>query len=162
VRRLRGLLIALAVLAISAGAVLAGRALPQAAADGLSHAADASGRTVPASPDVAPTVKDESQDEDQDETETPEIDKDATTEQTTEIVDGAEHPDNHGALVSKAAQGGTPEGWRNHGEYVSAVARGMAQPDEAKPSPEPVTTLKVKPVNSNKPDKPAKPVKPTH
>ncbi len=149
-RRLRGLLIALAVLAISAGAVLAGRVIPQAAGDGLAGAGEASGQTVPVGPDVQPTVD--------------EPDEDTTeTEDTTENEDtNAEHPDNHGAIVSEAAQGETPDGWKNHGEYVSAVARGLVQPGQAKPAAEPTTTtLKIKPAKpvtpaaGHKPDKTA-------
>jgi hypothetical protein len=34
-----------------------------------------------------------------------------------------EHPDNPGKAVSEAARGETPDGYRNHGEYVSEVAR---------------------------------------
>ena len=47
-RHLRGLVVALAVLALSAGGVLAARALPTAPPpDGLKIASDASGHTVP-------------------------------------------------------------------------------------------------------------------
>jgi hypothetical protein len=64
--------------------------------------------------------------------------------------------------VSEAAQGETPEGWTNHGEYVSAVARGLVQPGDPKPAEDAAATLKVKPAKADKAVKPDKPVKPTH
>lgn len=151
--RLRGLLIALAVLAISAGAVLAG--LPQAAADGLARASEASGKIVPARPAAEPTVEEPDED----------IDEDEDTDEETD--EDADRPDNHGAVVSEAAQGETPAGWRNHGAYVSAVARGLAEPgDEAPPEavanggrmPKPDAAAKSD--KAAKPDKPAKPDQP--
>ena len=40
-------------------------------------------------------------------------------------VDGPlSEQDAHGAEVSAAAQGETPEGWKNHGQYVSSIAKG--------------------------------------
>ena len=45
-----------------------------------------------------------------------------------EVVEDAVHPANHGAVVSEAAHSDTPEGFRNHGEYVSGVARGEHGP----------------------------------
>lgn len=122
--RPRTILAALAALALSAGVVLG--ANPPAAADhGRSTAADASGMTVPPSPPpglevAAPTPSDE-------ETEEPE----AT--ESPEPAENGDHPDNHGAKVSEAAQGETPEGWRNHGAYVSAVARGLVEPGATAP-----------------------------
>ena len=111
--RARGLLVALAVLALSAGIALAGRpatAPPAAAAGGLERASDASGKTVPVAaldPD-APAA-----DEDADE---------ATDENEPADTDAAVHPDNHGKVVSEAAQGETPEGFDNHGQYVKTIA----------------------------------------
>jgi hypothetical protein len=32
------------------------------------------------------------------------------------------HPDNHGAAVSEAARTTTPDGFSNHGAYVSSIA----------------------------------------
>ena len=48
-----------------------------------------------------------------------------------EPVVEATHPANHGAAVSEAAHAPTPEGARNHGEAVSAVARSNAGKPEA-------------------------------
>lgn len=122
-RHFRGVLVALAVLALSAGAVLAARpgptanSLPSAAtggleraADGLKRAAEVSGKTVPV---AAP---DENEDADQD-TE----DNEPAEDQPADDQAGA-HPDNHGADVSAAAQGATPEGFDNHGQFVRSVA----------------------------------------
>jgi hypothetical protein len=45
----------------------------------------------------------------------------------TQVEEESDHPDNHGKAVSEAAHNGPPEGdtteYRNHGEYVSSVAR---------------------------------------
>lgn len=111
--RARGLLVALAVLALSAGIVLAGRpatAPPAAAAGGLERASEASGKTVPvAAPDADAPATDEDADEDSDENEPAD-------------ANAAVHPDNHGKVVSEAAQGATPEGFDNHGQYVKTIA----------------------------------------
>src|SRR6478752_6066748 len=93
-RASRGTLVAVAILGLTAGIALAGRAdpashsMPDAAGPGLQRAADAAGKTVPvAAPDAA-----------------------------------ADHPANHGADVSAAAQAVTPAGFDNHGQYVRSVA----------------------------------------
>jgi hypothetical protein len=100
-RRFRGVLIAIVVLGLSAGAVFAGHVVLQAAA-------------------TAPTASEQG---DQNE------DADATD---NEAPDGTEDgsgntADNHGALVSMAAQMDTPvvavgDQFKNHGEFVSCVA----------------------------------------
>jgi len=96
--RVRSVLIALVVLALSAGLVLAGQ--PSAASDGLSKAAIASGQTVPVL-NEAPGLTAE--------------DEDA----------GSNSPsDNHGADVSTVAQSDCTGGDHdNHGGCVSAVAK---------------------------------------
>jgi len=158
VRRLRGLLIALAVLAISAGAVLAGRALPQFAADGLAQGADASARPVPSAPAVVPTADDEDEAKDEGEGAAPEAEE--TPDADAPATEASDHPDNHGAVVSEAAKGETPEGWRNHGAYVSAVAHGLVAPDATAP-PEAVANGGRMP-KPDKAPKAAKAPKPTH
>jgi hypothetical protein len=116
VTRFRALLVAIAVLAISAGAALAGRpdlTPPSAAADGLQRAADAAGKTVPVAdpPAAAPDVNaDENSGAAQPAEEAP-VDAQA-----------AEHPDNHGKAVSEAATATTPDGFDNHGQYVKTIA----------------------------------------
>ena len=120
VTRFRALLVAIAVLALTAGAALAGHSAlttPSAAADGLQRAAEAAGKTVPVAgpPAEAP---DENTDEDADE------DTEAALPADEAPVDAqtAEHPDNHGKAVSEAAQATTPGGFDNHGQYVKTVA----------------------------------------
>lgn len=116
---LRGLLVAITTLALTAGVAFAARPTGDT---GLERATDASGQTVPTEQvDEEPTVPEEPEGEE------PE-------EPATEDEDGAEaageHPDNHGWYVSEAAKGPTPDGYRNHGEYVSEIARG----DDGKPA----------------------------
>ena len=86
-------------LALTAGVAFAGGSLPSAADDGLAIAAEAAGQTVPVVP----------------ETDSPDVDEPETEEAGTD--------DTHGALVSEAAQMETPEGFDNHGDFVSCVAR---------------------------------------
>lgn len=109
-RHLRGLLVALATLVLSAGVVLAARPTsseaPAAAGDGLTHASEAAGKTVPVRPE-APALP-ETEDED-----VPEVEP---------AVEG-ERAQNHGWFVSEAAKLATPDGFDNHGEYVSEIAR---------------------------------------
>jgi hypothetical protein len=124
VTRFRALLVAIAVLALSAGAALAGHSaltMPSAAADGLQRAAEAAGKTVPVAgpPAAAPNEDaDENTDEDSDQdTEAAQPAEDAPVD-----AQAAEHPDNHGKAVSEAAQATTPGGFDNHGQYVKTVA----------------------------------------
>jgi hypothetical protein len=111
VRRIRSLIIALVLLALSASAVFAFRPLPSAATDGLATAGAAAGMTVPVRPDALPDSRS--------------IDRaepDEVTGAATDAEAQATHPDNHGADVSDAARATTPAGFANHGEYVSSVA----------------------------------------
>jgi hypothetical protein len=106
--RFRSLLIAIAIFALSATVALAGRPAsagpqpgtgePQA---GASHAPDAAESEAPES--EAPESPDPS-------------DGDAGPS-------ASGHPDNHGKLVSEAAQAATPAGFANHGAYVRSIAR---------------------------------------
>jgi hypothetical protein len=116
-RHLKSLTIALATLALSAGLV-AGREMPEAASGGLSTAGEATGKSVPVGPPAAaaqpPAARENAE---------------AEAEETA-----GERPENHGWFVSQAAQGETPAEFRNHGEYVSSIARGDAgKPDAGKP-----------------------------
>ena len=112
-RRLRSLLIALAVLALSATIVLAGRpAAPVAHPDvpAPSHdTGDPAEQATPEAPDESEAA------------ESP----DAPDPSEADAPDAAatEHPDNHGKLVSEAAQAETPDGFANHGAYVRTIAR---------------------------------------
>jgi hypothetical protein len=124
-RHLRGLLVALAALALSAGVVLAARptsveAPPAAAGDGLSTATQASGQDVPVRA-AEEGLPEPDEDEDTDQVD-PEVDEDADADQAA----SAERPQNHGWFVSEAAKGATPATAANHGAFVAGVARGDA------------------------------------
>lgn len=112
ISRARHLVIALAVLALTAGVALAGRSAlttPTAASAGLQRASEAAGKTVP----VAGQVEEAA----------PEADEDADADAVEDApAVAAEHPDNHGKLVSEAAHATTPAGFDNHGQYVKTVA----------------------------------------
>ena len=128
-RHLRGLLVALTAIALSAGVVLAARpstAPPAAATPGLTRAADAAGKTVPVAAE-APTAPDEGT-----ETPDPSTDEDADATDATETTDvqADSQPQNHGWFVSQAAKADTPAGFDNHGAYVSSIAKG----DQGKPA----------------------------
>jgi hypothetical protein len=118
-RRFRGVLIAVVVLGLSAGAVFAGHVVLQA-------------------PATAPTTAeqgDQNEQGDENATETPEPAETPDANETPEPPDAAETDgtgapgDNHGALVSAAAQMATPVfttpgamQFANHGAFVSCVA----------------------------------------
>jgi hypothetical protein len=120
-RRFRSLLLALAVLALSAGVALAGRG---------SH-------PIATSEPAGPTSQNENAGGDVDESEAPESEApeseapdtgtpDAGTPDATTPDAGApagQHPDNHGKTVSEAAQAVTPAGFANHGAWVSSIAK---------------------------------------
>ncbi len=112
----RAVVVAIAVLALSAGAALAARSaltMPAASDAGLERAAEAAGKTVPvAGPpaDAAPFVQ------------APEnVDEQKPAEEPA-VNQAAEHPDNHGKTVSEAAHATTPDGFDNHGQYVKSIA----------------------------------------
>ncbi|MFL5680252.1 MAG: hypothetical protein ACJ77B_06595 [Chloroflexota bacterium] len=122
--RFRGLVIAIVVLALSASAVFAAKAVPQlasfvAGSVVTTHAGSQADENEDGdSPDVDDNEDADSQDADKDE--------DAQTDQdgTSDEDGGAnEASDNHGNVVSQAAHMVTPDGFRNHGAFVSCVAR---------------------------------------
>lgn len=124
-RRFRGLLIALVVLGLSAGAVFASKTISDAANTGPAHAQAVSGLTLPASgsgPQAEPA-------------EAPEVGEHADSTTGTDATTGTGKPtNNHGAVVSSAAHLSLDElrtlcvasGFvgTNKGAYVSAIARG--------------------------------------
>ena len=127
-RSARGLLVALAALALTGGAVFAARSLPSAATPGTQHASAVSGKTIPSTQAAgAPDTN-----------ETADADETADPQETPETGDNAEtaanddRPQNHGWFVSQAANADTPAGFDNHGDYVSSIARRDAgKPDAA-------------------------------
>jgi hypothetical protein len=126
-RSARGLLVAIAALALTGGAVFAARSLPSAATAGTQHAGTVSGRTIPAT-GAAPTTHNGTPDAD----ETPEPAETPDAEDGDKAAAGADRPQNHGWFVSQAANAETPVGFDNHGAYVSSIARGDAgKPDAA-------------------------------
>jgi hypothetical protein len=115
--RFRSLVIALVALALSAGAVFAAHSMPTVASNGLTTAGTHAAKTVPVESDKGDQAKPDTADTaDKDDQAKPDT-ADTTTDTTT-------HPDNHGKLVSEAAHLTTPAGFRNHGAYVSSIARG--------------------------------------
>lgn len=114
-RHARGLFIAVAILALTAGVAFARAAdpaagsMPDAASKGLERATEVSGQGVPLAGPAG--------DADQDAAE--EVDE---TEPAEDAPTAGDHPDNHGAAVSEAAQGATPADAANHGQYVRTVA----------------------------------------
>ena len=126
-RRLRSLLIAFAVLALSAGVAMAGRGAHLAATDATGPTA----HSDQAEPDEqAAQAADE--DAEAPETEAPETEAPETEAPDTETTDEGQttapqdaptgtHPDNHGLLVSEAAQV-PPVTGQNHGAAVRVVA----------------------------------------
>ena len=116
-RRFRGLAIALAILAISAGAVFA--AAPRIVPNGAPVAFD-----EPVDPPAVDEDGDGSEDGDAGTDEDGDTDGDA--DEDTDGDESAEAGDaegTHGGFVSQVAQSDTPEGFENHGAYVSCAAR---------------------------------------
>ena len=120
--RLRDLLVAVAALALTAGVASAARpasAPPDAAAEGLERATEAAGKRVPAVVEQAAPAPEE-----------PEaVDDGEAAPDAEDPADDADRPVNHGWYVSQAAKAETPDGYDNHGAWVSSVARG----DDGKP-----------------------------
>jgi len=120
-RNIRSLIVAGALLALSAGLVAA-HELPGAAGDGLATGSGAAGMTVPVGhgPDTdhagpVPAADGQEQDQDDDEDQS-----------------GGERKANHGWFVSEAAKGDVPDEYDTRGEYVSSVARsGAGKPEQS-------------------------------
>jgi len=144
-RHLRALVIAIAVLALSATVVLGARGLPAltAALTGSGTTADANGGDAQGEDaddqgedgDAPDEDASEDGDADADAPEAAEEDAPEAAEEDAPEADG--DTDNHGAMVSAAAGMETPDGFANHGAFVSCVARqnhGHLAPD-ATPTP---------------------------
>lgn len=114
-RSARGLLVAIAALALTGGVVFAAQSLPSAATSGTQHAATVSGKTIPAT-GSAPAAQHG----------TPDATEQAETPDAEDQDDAAnaDRPQNHGWFVSQAANADTPAGFANHGAYVSSIAKG--------------------------------------
>jgi hypothetical protein len=119
-RRLRSLLIALAVLALSATAALAGKTVLSTPHNQVASQQEQGDEQAEGS-EAPDTDEAEAPDGDgADESEAPEAP--AADESTSTDAAGV-HPDNHGKLVSEAAQSATPDGFDNHGAYVRTIAQ---------------------------------------
>ena len=127
-RHARGFIVAVVVLLFTAGIALGAKALPTAASFGLETAAEAAGKAVPVrtgQADDEPAVPAE-EGEDGEDGEDGEADAE---EPETDETDG-DAEGNHGSMVSQAAQMDTPEGFLNHGEWVSCVTHLLKLPVE--------------------------------
>ena len=146
VSRLRALLVAVAALVLTTGVALAGHSalsMPSASSNSLEQAADAAGKIVP----VAGPAENADEQTDEDADEDVDTDEPAAGEPPgDQPADAASHPDNHGAVVSEAAQGPTPAGFDNHGQYVKTIATDNAGPAEAAKHA-PTKTPKAKPAH---------------
>ena len=102
--RMRPTLVALAILALSATAVFAASPARPAFGPG-SHQPEASQIAEPS--------------------EKPETTDPAEATESARPGDSAEasHPVNHGCVVSLAAKTATPSGFKNHGQWVSSIAK---------------------------------------
>jgi len=117
-RHLRSLVIAFAVLTLSAGAVMADRGTHPGPTDtaGADAAQGDQGDEATEAPET------EAPETEAPETEAPKpVDTQAADGGTAPIIP-ATPPDNHGAVVSAAAQTATPTGFANHGAYVRSIA----------------------------------------
>ncbi len=154
IRRFRGLGIALAVLALSAGVVFAA-APPFVPASSHANPA-ANSNTDEGEPSASPSdeaSQEPSEEPGEDATESPSAEvptgaAPAAEGPTTEDATGAPE-DTHGALVSYAAQMDLPEGFANRGAFVSCVAHmkdvTLATIVWADVTPEACATLKATP-----------------
>ncbi len=121
---LRGLLVAIVVIVLSAGAAAA--AGPSGhAANGLATAAEKAGKTVPVAAQEESEQDEETEQETEEDTQAAPADAGgdhcATDPRTLEPEALAEL--NHGAIVCWAAHQETPEGFDNHGAWVSSWAK---------------------------------------
>lgn len=133
IRRTRGLGVALVVLALSAGVVLAGAPRITLVADNEAAVEQPTGEVPAADDPTDDPADDPSGDASDDASDDASEDADDTDAKAPE---GGES-DTHGTLVSEAAQMTTPPGFRNHGAFVSCVAK--SGKDAAVPAIDPAT-----------------------
>ncbi len=148
--RLRALLPALAILAISTTVALAAGhgAVPSDEQPSVSPSADVS-------PSMEPSQNAEA-------TESPEASEAPEATESPEAAGSPEagHPVNHGCVVSLAAKTATPSGFKNHGQWVSSIAKqnhGHGFPDPTAcvlPTMAPTTAPSASPMSSSSPAAP--------
>lgn len=123
--RIKGLFIALIALALSASLAF-GAQPPATASFGLENAAAHAGKTVPVGGTDPVTPEDEEFDEEGEGTALEDEETEAAGEHCLTDPTGLSDEDlaalNHGSLVCWAAHQETPEGYANHGAWVSEWA----------------------------------------
>jgi hypothetical protein len=122
-RYARGLLVAVAALALTAGAAFAARGLAPASSDHKPSVVKSETET----PDVNQAETPEVDQAEAPETETPDSntpDSNTPDSNTPDSNTSADRLQNHGWFVSQAAQATTPGGFDSHGAYVSSIAQG--------------------------------------
>lgn len=119
--RLKGLGIAIVALALSSSLAF-GAQPPEAASFGLENAASHAGKTVPVAGGQPETTGEEEGEEPAEEEESEEAGENCLTDPTA-LTDEELAEMRHGSIVCWAAHQETPEGYRNHGEWVSEWAR---------------------------------------
>jgi hypothetical protein len=120
--RLKGLGIAIVALAVSASLAF-GAQPPEAASFGLENAASHAGKTVPvAGGQPETTGEDDEEGEEAVEDEESEEAGDNCLTDPTALTDEELAEMRHGSIVCWAAHQEAPEGYRNHGEWVSEWA----------------------------------------
>jgi hypothetical protein len=119
IRRFRGLGVAVVVLAMSAGVVFAAAPHGQPASDRVPNAETPTSGT---DEDESEAPETEAPETEAPETEAPDTEDPSEDADTDKAETDSTSGDNHGALVSAAAQMPTPDGFRNHGAFVSCVA----------------------------------------
>jgi hypothetical protein len=119
--RIRPLLIGLVVLMFTAGIAFAGK--PSTPANGLSVASEASGKTVPVAAQAdEEDEEDETTEAEDEETESEEAGDNCATDPTGLTPEELAEV-RHGSVVCWAAHQETPEGYSNHGEWMSEWAK---------------------------------------
>jgi hypothetical protein len=145
--RIKGIFIAIIALALSASLAF-GAQPPAAASFGLENASSHAGKTVPVAGTDPVTAGDEETDEepaDEEEEETLE-DEEAEDAGDNCLVDPTGLTEEelaamkHGSIVCWAAHQETPEGYANHGAWVSEWARAGKDGDETEDAAEAAST----------------------
>ncbi len=131
--RLKGIAIAVVALALSASLAF-GASPPEAASFGLENAASHAGKTVPVAGGDTETTGEEDEGEDPEDGEEPEEGEDGEEDEESEeagencLTDPTTLTEEelaemrHGSIVCWAAHQETPDGYKNHGEWVSEWA----------------------------------------
>ena len=132
--RLKGVVIALVALALSASLAF-GASPPEAASFGLENAASHAGKTVPVAGGQPETTGEEEEGEEPaEDVESEEAGENCLTDPTV-LTDEELDAMRHGSIVCWAAHQETPEGYDNHGQWVSEWAKtgkGSDAAEEAK------------------------------